>query len=111
MEFNTAVDTEFADPWPDAPQEAKGLNSRLIDVLRAPKALTQLLDYLIRPQPESAGERERLKFPYAACEVFCCEVEAITDALLGSEQHMAQLFSLLDSDPPLNCMHAGYFTR
>ena len=111
MEFNTAVDTEFADPWPDAPQEAKGLNSRLIDVLRASKALTQLLDYLIRPQPESAGERERLKFPYAACEFFCCEVEAITDALLGSEQHMAQLFSLLDSDPPLNCMHAGYFTR
>jgi serine/threonine-protein phosphatase 6 regulatory subunit 3 len=51
------------------------------------------------------------RYPFTACEVFCCEVEAIFNTLLSQPQLMQLLFSLLDSPPPLSCKAAGYFGR
>lgn len=51
------------------------------------------------------------RFPFAACEVFCCEVEAVFNTMLEEPSLMALLFSLLDSPPPLNLKVAGYFGR
>ena len=55
--------------------------------------------------------KQQLKFPFVACEVFCCEVDAVLDALLESERHLGHLFSLLAGPPPLNSVLVGYFAR
>ena len=51
------------------------------------------------------------RYPFTACEVFCCEVEAIFNTLLDDENLLQLLFSLLDQPPPLSCKTAGYFGR
>jgi hypothetical protein len=51
------------------------------------------------------------RYPFTACEVFCCEVEAVFNTLLEDEELLQLLFSLLDKDPPLSCKAAGYFGR
>ena len=61
--------------------------------------------------PAEGGPRQQLKFPFVACEVFCCEVDALIDAVLESDRHLQHLCSLLDAEPPLNCVLAGYFAR
>ena len=58
-----------------------------------------------------ADNKQQLKFPFVACEVFCCEVDAVLDALLESARHLNHLFSLLAGPPPLNSVLAGYFAR
>ena len=57
------------------------------------------------------GPSQQLKFPFVACEVFCCEVDALIEAVLESDRHLQHLCSLLDAEPPLNCVLAGYFAR
>ena len=47
----------------------------------------------------------------ACAQVLCCEVEAVFATLVGSEELMGKLFSLLKRPKPLDCMLAGYFTR
>lgn len=51
------------------------------------------------------------RYPFTACEVFCCEVEAVFNTLLEDEDLLRLLFSLLDQEPPLSCKAAGYFGR
>lgn len=51
------------------------------------------------------------RYPFTACEVFCCEVEALYNTLLEDADLMRLLFSLLDAEPPLACKTAGYFGR
>ena len=61
--------------------------------------------------PEGADAKRAFKYPFTACEVFCCEVEGIFNTLLESEELLGLLFSLLGGPRPLNCMLAGYFSR
>ena len=51
------------------------------------------------------------RYPFTACEVFCCEVEAVFNTLLEDPELLALLFSLLNQEPPLNSKTAGYFGR
>ena len=52
--------------------------------------------YLVEPPPEDAGPQRSFKYPFTACEIFCCEVEGIFNTLLENEDLLAQLFSLLE---------------
>ena len=58
-----------------------------------------------------ADRKVRFKYPFAACEVLCCEVDAITATLLDTPGLLATLFAVLDAPPPLECVRAGYFAR
>lgn len=95
----------------DLVQEARALNGRLVDYLRGPDVVRQLLEYAVGPPPEDADRKARFKYPFAACEVLCCEVDAITATLLDTPGLLATLFSVLDAPPPLECVRAGYFAR
>ena len=53
------------------------------------------VQYLVEPPPEGADPKRSFKYPFTACEIFCCEVEGIFNTLLESQDLMAQLFSLL----------------
>jgi hypothetical protein len=50
----------------------------------------------VEPPPEDAGPQRSFKYPFTACEIFCCEVEGIFNTLLENEDLLAQLFSLLE---------------
>lgn len=51
------------------------------------------------------------RYPFTACEVFCCEVEALYNTLLEDESLMKLLFSLPEQKSRLSCKAAGYFAR
>ena len=51
------------------------------------------------------------RYPFAACEVLCCEVDAIFSALLDDPALLARLFGFLDAPGPLDCVRAGFFAR
>lgn len=55
----------------------------------------------------TAESRRAFKYPYVACEVFCCEVDPIFTTLQENEDLMAKLFSILDQPCPLDCVLAG----
>lgn len=95
----------------DLIQECKSLNARLIHYLRQPSTVEKLLRYIVEPADDNDNPKRAFKYPYSACEVFCCEVDNIFCTLVEEEHLMALLFSLLDAERPLNCMLAGYFSR
>lgn len=51
--------------------------------------------YLVEPPPQNADPKRSFKYPFTACEIFCCEVEGIFNTLLENEDVLARLFSLL----------------
>ena len=56
--------------------------------------------------------RRCFKYPFTACEIFCCEVEGIYNTLLENEDILRLFFSILDKRArPLNTILAGYFSR
>ena len=62
--------------------------------------------------PPDADRKVRFKYPFAACEVLCCEIDALLDALVApGSPHLTRLFSVLDAPRPLDCVRAGYFAR
>ncbi|KAK9810880.1 hypothetical protein WJX73_005157 [Symbiochloris irregularis] len=98
----------------DLIQEVKSQNERLVVFLRTPETLMQLISYIVVPpaaDTEYGSDTKHLKYPFAACEVFCCEVDSIMGAVVQEDEPLNKLFSLLDEPPPLNCVMAGYFTR
>lgn len=65
----------------------------------------------MRADNEYGSDTKHLKYPFASCEVFCCEVDSIMGAAVQEDEPLNKLFSLLDEAPPLNCVMAGYFAR
>ncbi|KAI3432394.1 hypothetical protein D9Q98_003950 [Chlorella vulgaris] len=92
-------------------QECKSLNARLTAYLKQKETVNKLVRYLVEPPPPDADPKRSFKYPFTACEIFCCEVEGIFNTLLEHEDVLGRLFSILESPRPLNCMLAGYFSR
>lgn len=57
-------------------------------------------------QPNQDAKRA-FKYPYVACEVFCCNSDSIMQSFLSNEDLLSKLFSALDLPRPLNCVLAG----
>ena len=70
-----------------------------------------LLLCIVKLPEQAADEKRRSKYPYAACEVLCCEVEGILGPLAADPDLLTILFSLLQAPAPLNATLAGYFAR
>ena len=66
---------------------------------------------MIEDAPPDADAKRQFKYPFAACEIFCCEVEGVYNSLLENDELLDLLFGLLDLPRPLNTMLAGYFAR
>jgi serine/threonine-protein phosphatase 6 regulatory subunit 3 len=67
--------------------------------------------FLVDDPPADSDAKRQFKYPFAACEIFCCEVEGVFNTLLESDNLLAALFDLLHRPRPLNSMLAGYFAR
>lgn len=53
------------------------------------------LTYLVETPTNSEDPKRHFKYPFAACEIFCCEVEGIFNTLLENEDLMDQLFTIV----------------
>jgi serine/threonine-protein phosphatase 6 regulatory subunit 3 len=71
----------------------------------------KLVQYLTEGPGDSDDPKRQFKYPYAACEIFACEVDGVFATLLDDMSLMGRLFGFLDTDQPLNAALAGYFGR
>jgi serine/threonine-protein phosphatase 6 regulatory subunit 3 len=72
----------------------------------------KLVSYMIDPPPPDADARREFKYPYLACEIFCCEIDAVFQALVDDDCALfARVMSFLDPPGPLNPMLASYFSK
>jgi serine/threonine-protein phosphatase 6 regulatory subunit 3 len=63
-------------------------------------------------QDSQSDTRRYFKYPFTACEIFCCEVEGIYNTLLENEDVLGLFFIILNKKRrPLNTILAGYFSR
>ncbi|CAK8536234.1 unnamed protein product [Lathyrus sativus] len=92
-------------------QECKALNSRLINFLRDPAQVEQLLRYIIEEPPQDAESKRTFKFPFIACEIFTCEIDVILKTLVDEEELMNLLFSFLEPNRSHSALLAGYFSK
>ncbi|CAG8482913.1 23181_t:CDS:10 [Rhizophagus irregularis] len=92
----------------DLLQECKAHNNKLIEYLREPLRLSQLLNYITR---DDLDDKQRFKYPYVACEVLSCEIWAICEAVIDNVDLLNSFWQLLDRPPPLNPLQASYFTK
>ncbi|MED6119415.1 hypothetical protein PIB30_011780 [Stylosanthes scabra] len=92
-------------------QECKALNSRLINFLSGKAQVEQLICYIVEEADEDAEKKRTFKFPFIACEVFTCEVDAILTTLVEDEELMSKLFSFLEPDHSHGNLLAGYFCK
>jgi serine/threonine-protein phosphatase 6 regulatory subunit 3 len=95
---------------PTAPNFITQLNPFSYFLPHIPSCLTQVT-YLVEDAPQDADAKRQFKYPFAACEIFCCEVEGVYNTLLENDELLDRLFGLLDQQRPLNTMLAGYFAR
>ncbi|CAO3565586.1 unnamed protein product [Mortierella alpina] len=92
----------------DLIQECKAQNPRLIEYLRDPTVLQQLLSYITSDELE---DRARFKYPFIACEVIACEVWGIFESALSNVDMLVMFWEFLDRPPPLNPVQASYFAK
>ncbi|KAF9931472.1 hypothetical protein FBU30_010088 [Linnemannia zychae] len=92
----------------DLIQECKAQNPRLIEYLREPSVLQQLLSYITSDDLE---DRARFKYPFIACEVIACEVWSIYESALTHNEMLVKFWEFLDRPPPLNPVQASYFAK
>ncbi|CAI2165502.1 5644_t:CDS:10 [Funneliformis geosporum] len=92
----------------DLIQECKAHNNKLIEYLRDPVILSQLLNYIVR---DDLDERQKFKYPYVACEVLSCEIWAICEAVIDNADLLNSFWQLLDRPPPLDPSQASHFTK
>ncbi|XP_071711802.1 uncharacterized protein [Rutidosis leptorrhynchoides] len=95
----------------DIIQECKALNSRLINFLRERVQVEQLLRFIIVEPQEDADSKRTFKFPFMACEIFTCEIDAIFKTLVEDKELMDMLFSFLEPTRPHSALLAGYFSK
>ncbi|KAF9581089.1 hypothetical protein BGW38_002020 [Lunasporangiospora selenospora] len=92
----------------DLIQECKSQNPRLIDYLRDPSILQQLLSYITSDDLE---DRARFKYPFIACEIFSCDVWGIFESVFSNVDMLVKFWEYLDRPPPLNPVQASYFAK
>jgi hypothetical protein len=84
-------------------QEIASGNQRLLDFLKLPTVLGQLIAYA------TLGTAPSPKLCNVAHEVLSCDCTAIMHFLVHSDDLLARVFAILDQPSPLGARQAGYF--
>jgi len=97
----------------DLLQEVKSKNERLLAFLQTEETVETLVEYVVTAADDDAEDFRKFKYPYMACELFCCEVQKVLDILVEGQdgKFLSMLFSLLDNEAPLDHYLAGYFEK
>ena len=96
----------------DLLQECKSQNNKLLDFLTQPDTMSKLIGYAIEMPGDADSEERRFKFPYAASEVLCCDLQSIRDVMFSAAQRLVEkLLSILQQPPPLQPVLGGYLAK
>jgi serine/threonine-protein phosphatase 6 regulatory subunit 3 len=97
----------------DLLQEVKSKNERLLAFLQTEETVQKLVEYVVTSADADATDHRVYKYPYMACELFCCEIQKILDILVEHQdgKFLTMLFSLLEHEAPLDHYLAGYFEK
>lgn len=97
----------------DLLQEIKSRNNRLLDFLESENTVAKLVSYLVSPAESDASDLRIYKYPCISCEVICCEVPKILDALSDEYEgkYLRRLFTILDCENSIDHYLAGYFEK
>eukprot|EP01084_Bolivina_argentea_P208050 354843_1 len=55
-------------------QEVKNYNLKLIEFLSTETIVSELVGFISTPIDVNSTKEKQIKYPYMACEIFCCEV-------------------------------------
>ncbi|KAG1697071.1 hypothetical protein DVH05_017456 [Phytophthora capsici] len=94
-------------------QEVKTRNTKLLDFLAQDAILQKLVEYVVRSPEDTTDDLRTLKYPYMSCEVICCDITSITEALVSSNEGkiVETLFEFLYQTEPLDPRLTGYFEK
>ncbi|CAM9458265.1 unnamed protein product [Sphacelaria rigidula] len=96
-------------------QEVKSLNVKLVEFLCKEESVRQMMAYIAEAPPAGASDERVFKFPYMSCEIVCCEVPHILNAVANDNDSTAaplsKLFSMLDEDGDMDAHRAGYLEK
>ncbi|CAN0058980.1 unnamed protein product, partial [Scytosiphon promiscuus] len=101
----------------DVLQEVKSLNIKLVDFLSKESSIREMMAFLADPPPEGASDNRVFKFPYMSCEIICCEVPEILNAVArdggsdGGSCPLGKLFSILEQEGDIDAHRAGYLEK
>jgi SIT4-associating protein SAP185/190 len=122
----------------DLIQELKQHNTKLIEYLREDRVLEKLLEYVVTPKSntvpsditeksdeddrsssrsreveddEEEKEKKRGRYAFIAAEVLASDNWSICEALMENQGLLRQFWNFLKLPPPLDPLHAGYFTK
>jgi hypothetical protein len=73
----------------------------------------KLIEYVVSSPEDPSDDLRTLKYPYMSCEVICCDISSITEALVKSSEGkiVETLFAFLYQAEPLDPRLAGYFEK
>jgi len=118
----------------NAIQEAKSMNEKLIEFVIEEENLRKLISYSLSTEEEaismvqewaekhksSTGEQSNSdedleecasNFRSVACEILCCNVPAVLDAIVKDVDMLSRLFRSLDFEPPMDARLSGYLNK
>ena len=74
--------------------------------------MEKLVSYMVdRPEPDADARRE-FKYPYLACEIFCCELDAVFATLCDNDCELfGRVVRFIDTNEELNPMLCSYFGK
>ncbi|CCJ28932.1 unnamed protein product, partial [Pneumocystis jirovecii] len=92
----------------DLLQECKSHNPKLIEYLRDPNVLKQLLDYMII---DNLDDMAKQKYSQMACEILSCEMWSIYETIMENKTLLYHFWGFLEKPAPLDPLQASYFFR
>jgi serine/threonine-protein phosphatase 6 regulatory subunit 3 len=95
----------------DLLQECKTHNRKLIDYLTKEDTILKCLAFITDPALDTADNTRRYKYPFIACEIFCCEIWALCEAVASHPGLLSALFKSMDRDDSMSPLLANYFGR
>ena len=80
--------------------------------MKTKPVVEKLVSFMVDPPPADADARREFKYPYLACEIFCCELDAVLATLCEDECELfGRIVRFIDTTEPLRPMLAGYFGK
>ncbi|KAL8272086.1 hypothetical protein Esti_004021 [Eimeria stiedai] len=95
-------------------RELHDRNEKLIELLTQPRVQTELVRLLTEVEFDAADAARHFALPFYAAEVFCIGATELDRSFLQGEETAEardQFWNILKSEPPLNAVLAGYFSR
>ncbi len=92
-------------------QECRSENGKLLAFLTLPATLEKLFDYITNEAEAQSDSVRKFKYPFISCEILCCDVWALSEAVHQYPHLIERLYSFLERPAPLNAALAAHVSK